>query len=218
MDIRYSHKKKQVSRHPEEIFEIAIQEAKNDDVFRKRTQTAIKWYLALIKRLSPTRIDRADFTKRGRLRSNLQLGHMYCYVYDAKTKDELPYWDRFPLIFPIELTENGWYGLNLHYIPIQFRAKVLSVLYRFLNNKKYDETTRITLTYRYLKDLGASDKALMQVAFKQYLTNRVKSRFIHISPDEWPIALYLPMEQWQKQSFSKVYSDIDSKIKQLRNK
>jgi hypothetical protein len=143
---------------------------------------------------------------------------MYCYIYDAKTKDNLPYWDRFPLIFPIQLTGKGWYGLNLHYIPLQFRARLLQVLYRVMNNKRYDETTRLKITYKYLMSLGSLDKSLAQVAFKEYLTSHVKSRFIYIAPDEWPMAMFLPMEQWQKQDFSSVYVDIETKIKRLRNK
>jgi hypothetical protein len=217
MDLRDSRRKR-TTRSPEELFEIGIQEAQNADVFRKRTQMSIKWYLGLVKRLAPTQIDRSHFTKRDRLKQNIKMGSMYCYVYDAKTKDKLPYWDRFPLIFPIALTGKGWYGLNLHYVPLQFRARLLQVLYRVMNNKNYDETTRLKLTYKYIKALGSLDSALAQVAFKEYLTSQVRSRFIYIAPDEWPMAMYLPMEQWQKQTFSNVYFDIESKIKKLRNK
>jgi hypothetical protein len=217
MDLRDS-KRKKTTRSPEDLFEIGTQEAQNADVFRKRTQQAIKWYLGLVKRLAPSPIDRSQFTKKGRLKQSIKMGSMYCYVYDAKTKDKLPYWDRFPLIFPISLTGKGWYGLNLHYVPLQYRARLLQILYKVMNNKKYDETTRLNLTYKYIMALGSLDKALAKVAFKEYLTNRVKSRFIYIAPDEWPMAMYLPMEQWQKQSFSQAYFDIETKIKRLRNK
>lgn len=217
MDLRDT-KRKKVTRSPEEIFEIGIQEAQDANVFRKRSQQAIKWYLGLVKRLAPNSIDRAAFTKKGRVRPSLKLGSMYCYVYDAKTKENLPYWDRFPLIFPIQLTGKGWYGLNLHYVPLQYRARLMQALYRVMNNKKYDETTRLKITYKYLMSLGTLDKALAKVAFKQYLASHVRSRFVYIAPDEWPIAMFLPMEQWQKQGFSQVYFDVESKIRQLRNK
>lgn len=217
MDLRDTRRKR-ITRSPEDIFEIAIREAQNANVFRKRTQMAIKWYLGLVKRLAPTTIDRSAFRGKDRVKSGLKLGGMYCYVYDAKTKDSLPYWDRFPLIFPIELTGKGWYGLNLHYVPLQYRARLLQVLYRVMNNKKYDKTTKLMLTYKYLMSLGTLDKALAKVAFKEYLTSHVKSKFIYIAPDEWPMAMFLPMEQWQKKSFSEAYVDIETKIKQLRNK
>jgi hypothetical protein len=76
----------------------------------------------------------------------------------------------------------------------------------------------LKLSYEYLKDLGGMNKALAMVAFKQYLTSHVRSRFIYITPDEWPIALFLPMEQWQKKSFGEVNFDIQGQIKRLRDK
>jgi hypothetical protein len=213
-------KRKKVARSPEDIFEIGIQEAQNAGVFRKRTQSAIKWYLGLIRRLAPSPINRAAFTKKERLRQGIRFGSLYCYVYDAKTKDNLPYWDMFPLVFPIMPTEkgNGWYGLNLHYVPLEYRAKLLSVLFKVANNKRYDETTKLRLSYEYIKNLGSMNKALAMTAFKQYLTSHVRSRFVYISPDEWAIALFLPMEQWQKKTFGEVNFDIQGQIKRLKDK
>lgn len=219
VDLRDTKQPKKVQT-AEELFEIGLREAQNAAVFRKRTQQAIKWYLQLIRKFAPAKMSRASFTKRDRLRQGIRPGSMYCYVYDAKTKDVLPYWDKFPLVFPIAPTEkgNGWFGLNLHYVPLQFRARLLSVLYRVMNNKKYDETTKLKLSYQYLTELGSLDQALAMTAFKQYLTSHVRSRFVYIHPDEWPIAMYLPMEQWQKKGFNEVYFDIEKRIKQLRER
>lgn len=211
-------KKRKVVRSPEELFEIGIAEAQKARMYRKKTQMAIKWYLGLIRKLSPAAIDRSSFTKRSRLRQSIQFGKMYCYVYDAKTKDDLPYWDRFPLVFPVMLAENGWYGLNLHYIPVQLRSRLLYTLYQVINNKKYDESTKLKLSYAYINKLGTYDKALAKVAFKRYLTSHVRSRFIYIAPDEWPMALYLPMEKWQNMGAGRVYQDIETEIKRLRRK
>ena len=44
-------------------------------------------------------------------------GEMYMFYYDAKHKDTLPYWDRFPLVFPFSKVKDGFLGLNLHYLP-----------------------------------------------------------------------------------------------------
>ena len=45
-------------------------------------------------------------------------GHMYMYFYDPKTKADLPYYDRLPLIFPYKSVKGGFYGLNMHYLPL----------------------------------------------------------------------------------------------------
>lgn len=203
---------------PEQVFERAIEEAQNADVFRKRTQTAIKWYLGWIRNMAIPTFTRASFTKRSRFRSTFKVGQMYCYVYDAKTKATLPYWDKFPLVFPVGPSSDGkgWFGLNLHYIPLQYRPRILSSLYKIITNKKYDETTRLKLSYDYLKNLSGLDGALTKVAFKKYLTSRLRSKLVYIAPDEWPIALFLPMAQWQKSGARAVMSDIDEQIKKLR--
>ena len=34
-------------------------------------------------------------------------GHLYMFAYDPKLKKELPYYDRFPLVFPFSKTPDG---------------------------------------------------------------------------------------------------------------
>jgi hypothetical protein len=55
-------------------------------------------------------------------------GSMYMFFYDAKHRDKLPYWDSFPLVIAVGPAEKGFYGLNLHYLPIELRAKFLDSL------------------------------------------------------------------------------------------
>lgn len=205
---------------PEQLFDIGISEAQLANVYRNKSQTSIKWYLNLVRSFPVAQITRSDFTNQKREKNSMSFGKLYCYVYDAKTKDELPYWDKFPLVFPISPTEkrNGFYGLNLHYIPIQIRNRFLYTLYKIMNNTRYDNTTKLKLSYDYILSLGSFDQALAKVAFKHYLLDHVKSYFIYIEPDEWPIAMYLPMENWQKQSMANVYSDIQQQIKKLQDK
>ena len=49
-------------------------------------------------------------------------GRLYLYMYDAKHKATLPYWDKYPLVFPYAETEDrkGFYGLNMHYLPYEY--------------------------------------------------------------------------------------------------
>lgn len=214
LKVKESSKPKKI----EDLFDRVIREAQNADVYRERTQQSIKWYISIVRKLTGPQIRREAFTKRDRFKPTLQFGSMYCFIYDAKTKKDLPYWDRFPLIFPISPTSDGFYGLNLHYIPFQHRARILATLYRVMNNKRYDQSTRVKMSYEYLQSLPALNKTLAMIAFKQYLSARVKSRFIYIAPDEWPIALYLPMEDWQKKSGAAVYADINKQILNSKNK
>ena len=62
---------------------------------------------------------------RGHSVTKPQPGKLYAYMYDAKHKDTLPFWDKFPLIVYLGLGKQGtttlMYGLNLHYIPPKAR-------------------------------------------------------------------------------------------------
>ena len=135
----------------------------------------------------------------------VSMGRMYFFAYDPKTKKELPYYDRFPLIFPFKKAQGGFMGINLHYLPPRLRAKLMDALYGLVTNKKYDETTRLNLSYRVLN--GAARFRFFKPTVKRYLTSQVKSRFIEVNAEQWDMALFLPVEQFSKASKQKVWSD-----------
>jgi hypothetical protein len=64
----------------------------------------------------------------------LDVGRMYMFFYDPKTKDTLPYYDRFPLIFIMEKYKDGFLGMNLHYLPLVYRARLMDSLYTIERN------------------------------------------------------------------------------------
>ena len=51
-------------------------------------------------------------------------GHLYLFMYDPKLKKTLPYYDRFPLVFPYAKTPDGFIGLNMHYLPYGLRIRL----------------------------------------------------------------------------------------------
>ena len=132
------------------------------------------------------------------------LGKMYFYSYDPKWKDKLPYYDTFPLVFPIEKYNDGFLGLNFHYLAPKDRAVLMDQLKGFANNKKYDETTRLLLTYNMLKGFSKIKRAKPTV--HRYLTSKLKSRFVLVNADEWEVALFLPVERFKKANKKKVWA------------
>lgn len=142
---------------------------------------------------------------KGNTVSSWKAGYMYSYMYDAKHKDTLPYWDAFPLIILIGPAKNGFYGLNLHYLPPKARAILFDRLLDLATNKRYDEKTRIKLSYDLLK--STEKYALFKNCFKHYLWKQVESRMMFIPADEWEAALFLPTQDFQKASNTKVWSD-----------
>lgn len=141
----------------------------------------------------------------GRANSPQFYGEMYTFAYDPKHKETLPYYDRFPLIFPINKAKDGFLGINFHYLPPIPRAQLMDALYGITNNNNYDESTRLRISYDVLN--RASKYRFFKPAIKHYLTKQIRSKFIFINPAEWDIALFLPTARFVGATKQKVYAD-----------
>ena len=177
-----------------------------------RTADARKWFRQNAKKVktTPSSLIRED---RDRLVSRTTLGKMYFFFYDPKHKKKLPYYDTFPCIFKIGNYKDGMLAINLHYLPLPLRAKLMDALYDLATNEKYDENTRLRITYDILK--GASKYRFFKPCIKRYLNSHVKSKFISIEASEWDIALFLGTEAFEKANKQKVWRDTRDKISGL---
>jgi hypothetical protein len=135
---------------------------------------------------------------------------MYFYFYDPKTKDSLEYYDRFPLVIPIEQYRDGFLGLNLHYIHPKQRIILLDKLSETASNNNFDAKTKLKLNYSYLANASKVFEATPCI--KRYLYSHIQSRFLEITADEWDIAVLLPVESFVGASNSKVYADSRKKF------
>jgi hypothetical protein len=117
---------------------------------------------------------------------------MNLFGYDPKHKDKLPYYDVFPLIFPLEPAKGGFIGLNFHYLKPGARVAFLRSLANTTNNKRYDKTTRYRIPWR--------NNLYMRKTAKHYLFSQVRSSFLNITADEMAIAIFLPVARFKKGS------------------
>jgi len=138
-------------------------------------------------------------------KNQIKVGSCYMYFYDPKYKQTLPYYDRFPLVFPFRSVDNGFIGLNMHYLPPQYRAVLMDALYDLSSNDKYNSTTKLRLSYDVLND--ASKFRYFRPCVKRYLVSQVASVPVLIDPSEWDIALMLPVEMFEKASKEKVWAE-----------
>ena len=132
------------------------------------------------------------FTKDG----TPEIGQMYMFVYDPKYKNILPFYDMYPLVFPIEFYGDGFLGINLHYLPPLARAALLSNLKKLSNNNKYDDTTKLMISYEVLK-AHATQFSGFENCVKRYLFAHVRSSFHQVSPSDWDKAVLLPLQRWK---------------------
>lgn len=172
---------------------------------KPRTKESREWFIERVKDLRA--INRTSLLNSDNLTKVTvpKVGHMYMYFYDPKTKETLPYYDRFPLVIMVEPVKDGFYGLNLHYLPPVLRAKMLDGLLDITNNNRYDETTKMKIRY----DMLTSIRKLRwyEPCFKRYLFSNVQRRMVMVEAKDWETAVFLPMEQFAKARKTTVWRD-----------
>ena len=168
-----------------------------------RTRQSRDWFANKLRNMRNINRNQLMKDESLELKNRQLVGTMNMFFYDPKTKDTLPFFDRFPLTIIVGPAEKGFYGLNLHYLPMDLRAKFLDALLEHSNNKKYDNTTRFQITYEMLQ--RASKLKYFKPCFKRYLTEHLKSRFARVPSTEWEIATFLPTASWEKANANSVY-------------
>jgi hypothetical protein len=121
------------------------------------------------------------------------VGRLYCFYYDAKTKEKLPHWDMFPVMIPIEYYPDGWLGINLHYLPPFQRKIMFDQLLSVRSDRKLNKNSSLLLTYELLKGVARFDG--YKKCLKRYLYNHVRSPFFEVNPEQWVRVVNLPMQQ-----------------------
>jgi hypothetical protein len=170
-----------------------------------RTKEAQDWFRRRAQQLR--RVNRQDLLSADEVklvnRQNALIGSMNMFFYDPKTKETLPFYDRFPLAIIVGPAEKGFYGLNLHYLPPVLRAKLLDSLLDITSNKKYDETTKFEISYKMLN--SSAKMKYFRPCFKHYLTQHVRSKLGRVPAPEWEIATFLPTASWEKSNSANIY-------------
>lgn len=147
----------------------------------------------------------------GTISASVMPGRLYMFFYDPKMKKELPYYDRFPLVFPFSKVEGGFLGLNMHYLPYPLRVQLLDRLMVFANNTRMDQTTRLKYSWQMID--GISRYAAAQPCVKHYLTDHVRSPFKQVFSKDWATAMLMPVERFEKASKEKVWIDTRRKLR-----
>ena len=170
-----------------------------------RTDKSRKWFQRKVKELGkvqPRKVLKDDALHKV---NKPLIGDMVMYFYDPKLKDELPYYDRFPLTIMVQPAKGGFHGFNLHYLNPSVRALFLDELMK-LGPSKITETTRITkLKYKLLN--GVAKYKEFKPCFKHYLMNHVDSQITRVGMPEWEIAVFLPTQEFKKKSAQAVWAE-----------
>jgi len=168
------------------------------------SRDSYRWLTKKISELSnPTGI--ASTIAREDRGNHFYNGGLYFFYYDPKTKADLPYYDRFPLVLVLDIQNDHFTGLNLHYLPIQYRVTFLDKLMDFAVVDGKKDIQRMSVSY----DILNASKRFKEFkpCFKKYLMSHVQSKILAVQSNEWDIAAFLPIQQFRKASTSQVWQE-----------
>jgi len=157
--------------------------------------------------ITPQRLMREDLSS---LKTRIIPGNLYMFEYDPKLKATLPYYDRFPLVFPYASVPGGFMGLNMHYLPYPLRIRLLDNLLVFKNNDKMDGTTRLKYSWSLIANVAKFRMA--EPCIKHYLLPHVKTAFKKVDVNDWATAMLLPVERFIKAPKEQVWKDSQASI------
>jgi len=177
----------------------------NPSAMKRNTARSLDWFSkAVPKNYNNVRTARM-LRDRDLWADSIVPGRMYLFNYSAKHAASLPVWDRWPLIFPWDVWQGGngnygepgvtyFIGINLHFLPPRMRFLAMKALLTTRNEKRYRRNTRLKISWQVLK--GLSNSKFFEHSVKIYRMDHVRSKFIHIPPQSWEMAVFLPLARW----------------------
>jgi hypothetical protein len=112
-------------------------------------------------------------------------------------------------VIPFRKLDEGFLGVNFHYLPYVIRFKMLGYLNELSSDDNLDENTRVNLSWRVLESYSRLDP--IKACVKHYLTDSIHSRFLNIPYQDWVIASQLPVESFIKKNKSFVWRETGKK-------
>jgi hypothetical protein len=159
----------------------------------KASKRSLDWLKANLNNMTKINTGKNKlFTKSGRP----NIGQMYFFMYDPKLKETLPFYDMFPLVFPIEFYSDGFLGINLHYLPPMARARLMDKLMDIAISNKYNDITKLAISYEVLV-MNARRYKGYKNCIKRYLHGHVRSSYHQVESDDWGHVIMLPLQRWK---------------------
>lgn len=177
----------------------------------------VKWMRDTIRHLhevADLSVEEKFIRDEDRIRSRTsfkRIGWMYMFNYQPLNKATEKYYDTFPLVFILKLEQDGFTGINLHYLPPQLRERLFLMLLTLSSGSLSDDNTRLVLRYNYLMT-QTRFRFLIRPCIRKYLYRRMDSYILKIPPDDWYIATFLPLSRFKKAHRALIWKDTRSHI------
>ena len=191
-----------------------IGQEKTSAELRTMSRQALQWIQQKIDAIrNPSSVPNSIKKETYREVKKFKLGQLYFFYYDPKGKADLPYYDRFPLVITLNTYDDGFLGLNLHYLPYKYRVAFLGKLMKYAILDDAGDIQRLKVTY----DILVASRRLKEFepCLKRYLFSHVQSKILSVQPNEWDVAASLPIQQFRKAKAIEVWED---SVQQTRKK
>lgn len=140
--------------------------------------------------------------------NRVKLGWLYTMIYDAKLKDKLPYWDACPLMLVLAKRPGNILGINVHYLPYQYRESLTESLLRSVKNKN-------RITYADIKIAWKSARiplGFASLAIRSYLWSHIKTPLKEFTWSNYKEAIANILPRFKKETESMIHLEIIGKF------
>lgn len=178
-----------------------------EEGIESNTKLSQEWFYDRIREINKLPVDRQSIIRNPpiKMAANQFIGRMYLFRYNPVGKQELPYYDRFPLVTMISRQKEGFTGLNLHYLPIDLRQRLFYNLLSRASNTEFRWNTYLKIDYDYLK--SRTQLRAHKACIKRYRYDQIYGRIANVPAPEWEVAVHLPLASWRKAGEGRVFKD-----------
>lgn len=201
--------------HSDKKVDSIFDRVRADPKFNQRR--SMDWFKAKIKDLGgfgPT-IKTELIAETKHLQTNFPLpGAMHFFGYDPKYKEELPFYDKYPLALIFSIEGDLMRGINFHYLPYAMRARLFDKMWAIASQYRNNRQQVMRLNWKLLSNVAKFPE--VRPAVKSYLFAHIRTRLIKVPVDDWKTAIFLPVETFAKKSQAYVARDSGQQIAKLR--
>ena len=133
-------------------------------------------------------------------------GQVLIFRYKASSRTKI--YDKYPLVLVIGKTENGFMGLNIHYVPPRDRLKLILLMNSLVYDTQDNQKIRIKIFSLLTKNVFAK---YTNVILNKYNTKNIMGKVKITTPEEWTNFAFLPV--FKGINPTELYSEVREEIR-----
>lgn len=186
-----------------------FEEHKREKGIETMSKEALCWFHDYTKQFAKS----ASFTKTtksGTIVKKPVPGRFYLYLYNPKTKEQMPYYDSMPLVLITKVVPGGWFGINFHYMPPDIRLRIMEGFYNTIKDPTLSSGVKLKSNWRRAASVAkaAASHHYLQHSIKRYLSNHISSPLLEIDPEYWAMCIFLPLSRFKKKQTGFVWNNV----------